>query len=190
MDSHAHAPGASLASGADVMRRAAGFSLLEVLVVLAVLGVLSAMAVPTFNEGMRRQRLGAAVRQVSQQVSTARLQAVNKNRRMQVRLNCPAPNEFRVVEITGVAAIDTDSDRCSDAVYPFPDLDPAVRPDLDGPTLVLPAGVRFGAVQALEIAPRGTVTALTGALPAFIEVTDGVDTRRVRVTAAGQLQIQ
>jgi prepilin-type N-terminal cleavage/methylation domain-containing protein len=175
---------------ADVLRRAAGFSLLEVLVVLAVIGVLGAMAVPTINEGMRRQRLGSAVRQVAQQVSTARLQAVNKNRRMQVRLNCPAANEFRVVEVTGVSAIDNDSDRCSDAVYPYPDLDPAVRPDLDGPTLALPLGVRFGAVQALEIAPRGTVTALTGALPAVIEVTDGVDTRRVRVTAAGQLQVQ
>jgi prepilin-type N-terminal cleavage/methylation domain-containing protein len=175
---------------AGVIRRAAGFSLLEVLVVLAVIGVLGAMAVPTINEGMRRQRLGGAVRQVAQQVSTARLQAVNKNRRMQVRLNCPAAHEFRVVEVTGVSAIDNDPDRCSDAVYPYPDLDPAVRPDLDGPTLALPLGVRFGAVQALEIAPRGTVTALTGALPAIIEVTDGVDTRRVRVTAAGQLQVQ
>ena len=171
-------------------RGSRGFSLLEVLLVLAVLGTMTVIAVPTLNEGMRRQRLAGAVRTVTQQVSTARLQAVNTNRRMRVRLNCPAANQLRVVEVTGNALVDNAADRCSEAAYPYPDLNPAARPDLDGPVIRLPAGVRFLAVQNLELNTRGNVTALAGGLPAFIEVTDGVETRRVRITAAGQLQIQ
>lgn len=171
-------------------RDARGFSLLEVLLVLAVAGTITAIAVPTVNEGMRRQRLAGAVRMVAQQVSTARLQAVNTNRQMRVRLNCPAANQLRVVEVTGNGAIDGAADRCSETAYPYPDPNPAVRPDLDGAVVRLPVGTRFGAVQELHVNTRGNVTALAGALPAFIEVTDGVDTRRVRVTAAGQLQIQ
>jgi prepilin-type N-terminal cleavage/methylation domain-containing protein len=172
------------------MRNAPGFSLLEVLVVLAVLGTMTAMAVPSFTEGMRRQRLDNAVRQVAMQVGTARLQAVTANRRMRLRLNCPVANQFRVVEVVGDTAIDAPTARCDEAAYPYPDLDPATRPDLDGPLLRMPRDIRFGSAQEVEISPRGAVTALTGALPAFIEVTDGVDTRRVRITAAGQLQLQ
>jgi prepilin-type N-terminal cleavage/methylation domain-containing protein len=182
--------GATLAASAGVTSHPAGFSLLEVLVVLAVVGIIAAAAVPAVNEGMRRERLAGAARTVAMQVSTARLQAVTSNRRMRVRLNCPVPDQFRVVEVTGTGAIDAAADRCSEAAYPYPDPDAAARPDLDGPVMRLRAGARFGAVQEIEVSPRGAVTALAGSLPAFIEVTDGVETRSVRITAAGQIQIQ
>ncbi len=69
-------------------------------------------------------------------------------------------------------------------------MDTLVRPDLDGPSFRLQQGVTFGSVQEIELSALGPVTTLTGTLPAQIQVTDGIDTRAIRVAGSGQIQIQ
>ena len=56
--------------------------------------------------------------------------------------------------------------------------------------MVLRGGIAFGGVQDLDIAPTGRVTALTGALPATIGVTDSYgEIQNVVVSATGRIQV-
>jgi len=172
------------------MRSSRGFTLVEVLLVLAMIAVFAGVSIPMVMGAMRSYRLTAATREISNQISAMRLEAVTKNRRMRLRLNCPAVGMYRSVEWTGDAAIDTAGNRCMPSAYPYPDLDSTTAPNTDGPLRFLPQGMSFGTVQEIEISSMGRVTAVTGALPAQIGVTDGTTTRQVRITSAGQVQIQ
>lgn len=172
------------------MRLAPGYTVLELLIGLAIIATAAGVAVPLAVGGLQTTRLNAAGRALSTDIAAMRLQAVTKNRAMRLRLNCPAPGLYRAVEWTGNAGIDTAANRCLPAAYPYPDPDPVAAPNIDLPLRYLPAGITFGAVQEIHIDTRGRVTAVTGGIPATIGVTDGTTTRQVRISAAGQVQIQ
>src|SRR5580692_6729705 len=57
-------------------RTARGFTMLELLVVVAIAGILAAMAVPGFVNTMRTYRMRAAVSSITGQISSARYQAI------------------------------------------------------------------------------------------------------------------
>ena len=172
------------------MRNSRGFTVVEVLLVATVAAVLAAVSMPMALSAMERYRLNGAARELSNELSAMRLEAVTKNRTMRLRLNCPAAGMYRAVEWTGVAGIDTAANRCLISAYPFPDADPANAPNVDGAPRILPQGITFGAIQEIQISTLGRITAVTGALPAQIEVSDGTNIRRLSITAAGQVQIQ
>ena len=67
-----------------------GFSLLEMLMVCAVIGIVAAMALPGIRNEDDRLKLGMATRDVQSELQTARLKAVSSNTYMRVRFNCPA----------------------------------------------------------------------------------------------------
>ncbi len=166
-----------------------GFSLIEIMFVVLLLGLLMAVTLPGATAASRRYNLIAATREVAAQVRLARLKAVTANRTIRVRFNCPAEGQYRVVEVVNNAAIDDAADRCSSTTYPYPDPNPAALPNLDGPVMVLRGGITFGGVQDLDIAPTGRVTALTGAVPATIRVTNSHETQAVTVSATGRVQM-
>lgn len=174
----------------------AGFTLVELLIVVGVAAVIAAATVPAIAAGMQQYALNNSVHTVSAAIRGARYEAVSKNRTLRVRFNCPAANQFRVVEVVGANAIDTAADRCSAAAYPFPDADPATAPSVDGPVVFLPQGAQFGAVQDLEINTAGRVTPLTGcptcvvaAAPAAVAVTNGNVTQTITIAASGQVVV-
>ena len=172
------------------MRNSHGFTVVEVLLVATIAAVLAAVSMPMALSAMERYRLNGAARELSNEIAAMRLQAVTKNRTMRLRLNCPAAGMYRAVEWTGVAAVDTAANRCLITAYPFPDTDPANAPNTDAAPRFLPQGITFGATQEIQISTLGRVAAVTGALPALIEVSDGTTIRRLRITAQGQVQIQ
>jgi len=67
-----------------MMRQAKGFTLLELMIVIAVLGILAAVAIPNFVSQMPKYRLNGAARQVMGDLMWARMQAVSLNRRVKV----------------------------------------------------------------------------------------------------------
>ena len=160
--------------------------MVELLMTVALVTIISAAAAPLFSGASRRSKQFSAQREVAGQIRTARLSAVTGNKVMQVRFGCPAAGQYRVLEVTGDVTIDSDAARCS---YPWPDANGNALPNLDGPVMRLPEGISFGTTQNVEISTRGVITALSGGLPATIQISDGSSTiRQVTASASGRIQ--
>ena len=175
----------------------AGFSMMDTLMMVAVMSILMAIAVPSGRQALDSMELTGAIRQVERELHTARLRAVSANRRMRVRLNCPDPNTFRLVEVTGVAATDLAADRCDPNSYPYPgptDTSPAT-PTHDGPMRYLARKVDALTGPELEFSPNGTTRTMVGGVPQPIvgDVTLSVDmggeTKEITVNGMGRVQL-
>lgn len=178
-------------------RDARGFSLVELMLTVAVLGTLIAVGVPVMQDLTESIKLNDATRTVERELQSARLRAVSVNRVLRVRLNCPGAGYLRTVELTGTAAIDDAVDRCLTTRYPFPapDTDLMTRPNFDGPVRVLPqdaavstAVVQFSPDGTAATVVSGAVTAL--AAPLNVTVTRHGKTRTITVNNAGKVQLQ
>ena len=175
-------------------KRIAGFTLVEIMLVVAIGGTLSAVAVPSIGAALRRYKMNTATRTITAEIRGARFTAVAKNRTMRVRFNCPGPGQYRVVEVTGNAAIDNAANRCDETAYPYPDPNPAVAPNADGPARWINQGAALGAVQDLQISNRGRIQPLNNcpacavaAPPATIALTNGYETQTITVSASGMV---
>jgi len=139
-----------------------GFSLIDMLAVVTILGTMAAIALPSMLGAMERVRLGQAAREVERELQSAKARAVVKGRAMRVRFDCPADGAYRTVELIGTTsepvAADSATDRCSasDYPYPAPDEDPVTLPNLDGPLRRLDPSVSFSAAQTIEFRANGT----------------------------------
>jgi prepilin-type N-terminal cleavage/methylation domain-containing protein len=148
-----------------------GFSLVEMVLVAAVLAIVSGIAIPQILSSSRQMKLSGAARQVERELQTARMKAVKSNRPIRVRFKCPSAAQYRAVELLGSpqtpAANDADSAaaaRCSPTNYPYPDNDPEffAIPNNDGPVHTLPLDVSFGSVQTIEFWPDGSAHVQSG----------------------------
>ncbi len=151
-----------------------GFTLLELLVVVALITIVAGMAVPAITSTSAQMRLANAARQVERELQTARMKAVRADRVMRVRFNCPATGEYRMVELLGtVRTPATDDDdsraavRCGNASYPYPDTDPEffAAPNNDGPIQTLLRDVAFSTVQTIDFWPDGTAHTMGATTP-------------------------
>jgi len=69
--------------------RLAGFTLIEVLVAVAVVGILAMMAMPTFGEWLQSQQLRAAAEASLNGLQVARSEAIRRNLPVQIVFNAP-----------------------------------------------------------------------------------------------------
>jgi prepilin-type N-terminal cleavage/methylation domain-containing protein len=93
--------------------RERGFTLIEILIVTALIGVLGAMTVPAIAAGMERYEVLSATQQVASTIRTARFQAVGKNMILHIRFNFPDDGDYQIVDdddaaVGGVQILDDD----------------------------------------------------------------------------------
>jgi hypothetical protein len=184
-----------------------GFSLVDMLAVVALIATVAAMATPGMVDSVDNMRLGMTVREVERELQFARLKSVSSNRPMRVRFDCPIAGQFRVVELIGTPrsplAADAAANRCDETIYPYSptgaDASRLTRPNNDGPLRRLSQMASFTAFATLEFWPDGSVHADGGTGNPWPTVSNnGVTitvsrkgkTRNITVNSGGKIQLQ
>lgn len=172
-----------------------GFSLTELVLVVAMVGTLAAFAVPLSGDLIATMKLNEATRLIERELSDARLRAVSTNRALRVRTNCPAEGFVRTVEFMNTAA-DAAANRCLNTAFPFPaDDDLMTLPNYDGPVRPLPNGATVNTV-IYQFQPDGTVLNVVNnvvtamAAEQTLTISRVNKSRTVRINSAGKIQIQ
>lgn len=179
-------------------RSEAGFTLVELAIVMAGFLTLASMAIPQINNVLQSQRAGTAARQVERELQSARLKAVGTSHALRVKFNCPSAGQYRMLEITGVSTTDNAGNRCSASAYPYPGPSDSLRstPSLDSPVQNLPANttvsatsldIAFGADGAAYTFASGVATPLTADL--VVTVTRAGYSKTVTINALGRIKL-
>ena len=95
------------------MRSERGYTLFELLIALALIGVLSAVALPVFLSSNSLNDLWTSSERIGALIRQTRLKAITQNTNYLVRFDCPGDNQLRALVVTGDPAIDAADDRCS-----------------------------------------------------------------------------
>jgi Tfp pilus assembly protein FimT len=195
----------TLGAVSQTLRSSNGFSIVDMVIAMTLIATISAIAIPMFKDFGDAVAIGEAQRAVQSELQQARMKAVATNRIMRVRFNCPAPRQFRTLELIGTptipAAQDTAANRCNTTVYPYPasDNNAVTLPNFDGPVRRIDPRVSFGATQTIEFRPTGIAYSVnangtsTTTLPAdgvAITVTKGNSVKTVTVNALGKIATQ
>ena len=72
-------------------RKNHGFTLIEALVVVTIIGILAALTVPAFTKMLERNRLKGAAEVVFNELQLARTESVKRNRDVELRFNTASP---------------------------------------------------------------------------------------------------
>lgn len=175
-------------------RRNRGISLIELLAVVAILGILLALAAPPFSALLRSSDVANAGDQLLSALSQARQTAVSRNRTVELRIyryvdsslpQEPPAGRFRSVQLFAVGRIPPEnapeplgrviklppSTSISESASLSSILDPASRPLASGASLghpIAPCGLDYQAA-VIRFFPDGS-TDLPGASPVFLTV--------------------
>jgi prepilin-type N-terminal cleavage/methylation domain-containing protein len=162
------------------MRSERGYTTIELVVVIGLIGIISAIALPVFMEANARRDLWTGAEQLGASVRSARLKAITQNATYRVVFDCPGTNEVRVLTLQNDPAIDDPADFATRCGQTF---------DGDSGIFELPTMVAYdtGDATALQVTGRGVFTALGDAIPLTISVSKGGGIRTLRVSGTGQI---
>jgi Tfp pilus assembly protein FimT len=172
------------------LRKEAGFTVVETALVVLAVGIVMAVAVPSFSTAMRRYRLNASARQMSDMMQRARMQAISESRRSSIIVDTTG---LRI----GLVAYNDDGSVRSEQYVPLPSGVSFARPDGNtAPTAGAPtdADVSFPAKTGVEgsfqldFNSRGfPVVATPGAINS-IYLTNNLSSRAVTLNSVGFIQ--
>ena len=154
---------------ADVRRRVAGFSLVELMFAVSIACTLTAIAVPQVSEGLEDYRTRAAARYVAMRIGQARFAAITRSTHVGLQFEA-AGADYRfaaVVDGNGNGLRISDVQHGDDPVVAPPELLAwnfsgvsfgllSGVPDADGHANSSADGVRIGASTLLSMNPNGS----------------------------------
>jgi len=153
---------------------AQGFTLTELLLVVALVATLAGIALPLTNEALDELRTAAATRYIAGKVRNARMDAVKRSTAVALRFEAASPDYTFAFYIDGngngvrAADISRGIDYTREPRQRLHDHFAGVRfilgagvPDVDGNTTGGTDGVRIGAARILTTSPDGTATSGT-----------------------------
>lgn len=156
------------------MRSTRGFTLMELLIVIAMIGVLGAMALPVMFDANNRNSVWTSSEQIGSQIRQARLKAITRNMTFQVRFDCPGARQYRVLVVDATI---NNADRCDTYLQH------------DSGVYMLPANVTYANTATLQVNGRGQYSIVgVGALPRTITVQHANGhARTMTVSITGQI---
>ncbi len=143
-----------------------GFTLVEMMIVIAVMAILAAIAAPNFTSYMAHRRLNGAARQVMTDLMEARMRAVSQNNRFKVFF-LDDHHRYKVLD-------DANNNNTEDSGETSTTKD--IRNEY--------YDVTFSATADPIFYPRGTAYGTT------VTLTNSSGSKRVSVATAGRVKIQ
>lgn len=153
-----------------------GFTLLELLVVIALLGILAGTAAFTLGPWLDRMSLNSGVRQVVTDLQLVRMQAIARNRRLRVTFT-PGDNAYLVERRRGSRW------RAHRLHTHANEVEESGRITLPDSVVIAAANSRGDVI----FVPRGHVD---GGMTLTLASSDGSLTRRIIINLAGRVRVE
>jgi prepilin-type N-terminal cleavage/methylation domain-containing protein len=178
----------------EVFKNKKGFTLIEVMVVVAIVGILSALAVPSFKKFTAHQNLNGAARELFSDVRGARVAAIKEG--VQYGIYFPNATQFQLIKVANAPTYTSFAQAQAAALNPIYTV--VTNYDFNtlgyyGITMTLPVNMpvfqRTGAVSSVS-----SITATPGFLtsaPDNIILTNSYgESKTISVNTAGYTLIQ
>jgi prepilin-type N-terminal cleavage/methylation domain-containing protein len=169
------------------MRNNKGFTIIELMTVIGILSILTAIAIPGFIDWRSNAQLGSAARNVYSTFQKAKMESVRRNENCGVEFRA---NDFVIYLDSNLNFnFDAGTDEVIQTInwseYPGVTLDPDEGGDGDGLTLANPDS---GIVFASDGLPRNSVGGL-GSGTVFLTNQSNAGQSRVTISTAGNIRI-
>ena len=151
-----------------ILRPRNGFTLLETLVVVAIVGVVLLFAIPALYSILQSYKVKSTANQIAIQIRMARNLCVSQKTDYQVIINSmtasPNPNTYVI------------QNRPAGSFTDVLNLDTKIPAGVQ----ILNTGILSGGSATLQMNPRGKIFCVTGSIPYLIEI-EGVNQLRYRI---------
>jgi len=165
-------------------RRAAGFTMIELLVVVAIAMILAAVSLPVITTTLYNMHLGSAASSLSGAIQSTRYQAISVGCPFTITVNASPANSYQLQ----TEAVSGTPPACATTYTNLP-------APYANPVPFANADVTIAATTTIVLNPSGTVsTVSTPTIPAYppisIVLAHGATTKTVSVSGVGNVQVQ